>query len=189
VTALVTSRFLRRSSLTPPTPGHRVGVEPAGSPTGAPPASLPDPSRAPPTGSPVAAVETSISPTTLPPRPSPREALLISERVVVHLARLGTLPDQEVAPLGFSQVGMALDLQVAQNRLTNVLRRLVAAGILTEELRHVQGRSRRLKVYRLTSRGEGLGRELRRRAGASWTPGSAPNAAYGATGPARVGHP
>jgi DNA-binding MarR family transcriptional regulator len=107
---------------------------------------------------------------TIPPEPEPAAperpvvsptALRLSQRIVVHLSQLGTLGSTEVAPPGFSQAGMSESLNVRQNALTNVLRRLVAAGVLTEEVRHVRGASRRLKVYRLTPRGEALARELR----------------------------
>ncbi len=91
-----------------------------------------------------------------------REALRLSQRIVLHLARQGVLGPDEVAPLGFSQPGMSVALGVRQNALTNVLRRLVAAGVLSEDVRHVRGQPRRLKVYRLTPRGEELARDLRR---------------------------
>ncbi len=91
-----------------------------------------------------------------------REALRLSQRIVLHLARQGVLGPNEVAPVAFSQLGMSAELGVRQNALTNVLRRLVAAGVLTEEVRHVRGQPRRLKVYLLTPRGEELARDLRR---------------------------
>ena len=90
------------------------------------------------------------------------ESLRTSQRIVIHLAGLGSLSADEVAPLGFSQRGIAEALSVSQNALTNVLRRLVAGGVLTEDVRHVRGQPRRLKVYRLTGRGEALARDLRR---------------------------
>ncbi|MCI4340422.1 MAG: hypothetical protein L3J73_04055 [Thermoplasmata archaeon] len=98
--------------------------------------------------------------------PSPKmhvapEALRVSQRIVLHLAGLGTLGHDEVAPVGFTQIGMSEVLGVRQNALTNVLRRLVAADVVTEDTRHVRGQPRRLKVYRLTSRGEALARDLR----------------------------
>ncbi|HEY6237961.1 MAG TPA: hypothetical protein VIZ68_02090, partial [Thermoplasmata archaeon] len=48
-------------------------------------------------------------------------------------------------------------------QVSNVLRRLASSGLVVEELQHVQGQPRRLKVYRLSLRGEALARELRRR--------------------------
>lgn len=106
------------------------------------------------------------------PRPSgvraslgsqPSGTLLISQRVILQLFSLGRLGSDEVAPTGFTQQGLSEALETPQNSLTNVLRRLVAAGILVEDTRHVTGRDRRLKVYRLTTRGEGLASDLRRR--------------------------
>ncbi len=147
-----------------PTPPAPVGIPPS-SPsvpivTAAPPAS-PQPTEIPP---PLAAVVP-------PPEPSfpiapPKmhvapEALRVSQRIVLHLASLGTLGHDEIAPVGFTQIGMSEVLGVRQNALTNVLRRLVAANVVAEDVRHVRGQPRRLKVYRLTSRGELLARDLR----------------------------
>jgi hypothetical protein len=97
----------------------------------------------------------------------PTEALRLSQRVIVHLAQQGALPDEAVATEAFTQGGMATALGVPQNRLSNVLRRLRDAGALREDVRHVSGRSRRMKVYRLTPLGERLAQDLRRRAKAA----------------------
>jgi PKD repeat protein len=130
---------------------------------------------APPDGSAPAAPSSALAPPIAAPADSvPREGprgppvaaapvVRLSHRIVVHLAGQGTLGPSDVAPLGMTQAGMSAALGVRQNGLTNVLRRLVAAGVVTEELRHVSGQPRRLKVYRLTPRGELLARELRHR--------------------------
>jgi hypothetical protein len=169
--------------------GGAVGEEaPAagslGPPLGAPPevGGAPGPPATPPappmpavpgleaTGSiPAAIASPAGSPPIAPERP-PRAVLApgtlrLSQRIVLHLAGQGHLGPTEVVPLGFSQIGMSRALGVRQNGLTNVLRRLVAAGVLTEEMRHVHGQGRRLKVYRLTPRGEELARDLRRAPG------------------------
>lgn len=104
------------------------------------------------------------------PVPSPRtvpnpETLRLTERVVLHLGRLGRLHPDDLAPTGRTQAGMSEMLEVGQNSLTNVLRRLEAADILWHEVRHVRDRPRRLKVYGLTERGEALARDLRGRGG------------------------
>jgi PKD domain len=96
-----------------------------------------------------------------PVRPASPEAFRISHRVVVHLSLQGLLGPHDVATLGFTQPGISKALGIRQNALTNVLRRLVAAGVIVEDVRHVQGQPRRLKVYQLTPRGEALARELR----------------------------
>jgi hypothetical protein len=84
-------------------------------------------------------------------------------RVILHIARLGRVGADEVAPSGSSQKGMSGELGVRQGTLTKVLQRLVAAGALTVDRRHVAGSDRRLKVYRLTELGESIARDLRRR--------------------------
>ncbi|MCI4351065.1 MAG: PKD domain-containing protein [Thermoplasmata archaeon] len=92
---------------------------------------------------------------------SPVEGLRVSQRIVLHLAGQGALRADDVATLAFTQSGMAAALGIRQNALTNVLRRLLAAGVLTVDVRHVTGQPRRLKVYALTARGEALARDLR----------------------------
>jgi DNA-binding PadR family transcriptional regulator len=54
-------------------------------------------------------------------------------------------------------------LAVPQGVLTGVLRRLVAAEVMSERREHAQGVDRRVKVYRLTPLGEQVARDLRRR--------------------------
>ncbi|MCI4331423.1 MAG: PKD domain-containing protein [Thermoplasmata archaeon] len=97
-----------------------------------------------------------------PAPPEQVERLRLSQRVVLHLYSLGTLHDDEIAPPTFTQAGMSDRLEVGQSPLSNVLRRLVIAGVLSQDVRHVRGRPRRLRVYRLTSMGESLALELRR---------------------------
>lgn len=89
------------------------------------------------------------------------EALHTSQRLLIHLAGQGTMGPYDVAPVGVTQAGIGAALGVRQNSLTNVLRRLTDAGLIETEVRHVVGQPRRLKVYRLTPRGQILARELR----------------------------
>lgn len=86
----------------------------------------------------------------------------LSHRVILHIGAQGRIAVDSVGPEGLTQAGMARELRVTQNSLTNVLRRLVAAGVLVQDVRHVSGRPRRLRVYRFTERGESLYRDLRR---------------------------
>ncbi|MCI4318423.1 MAG: hypothetical protein L3J96_07785, partial [Thermoplasmata archaeon] len=91
-----------------------------------------------------------------------RDRLKLSQRVVLHLAAQGRLYDDEIATTAFTQAGMAERLSVGQSPLSNVLRRLVIGGVLTQDVRHVRTRPKRLRVYRLTSMGEALATEIRR---------------------------
>jgi DNA-binding MarR family transcriptional regulator len=80
--------------------------------------------------------------------------------VLLHLFTQGQLADGEVAPMSFTQGGMAERLQVGQSPLSSVLRRLVVAGLVSQDTRHVRGQPRRLRVYRLTPLGESVSRDL-----------------------------
>lgn len=103
-----------------------------------------------------------------PPRPSfPRETLRLSQRVILHVYAQGDLPPGAVAPPGLCQAGMVEALGIPQAGLAAVLRRLEAAGMFQTERGHVRGRDRRLKVYRLSSRGVELAQELRHRRSSS----------------------
>ncbi len=132
-----------------------------GPPSLAPPASSPTaPAARPPVPAPTPVREIAPAP---PVTHSTSDALKLSQRIVLHLAAQGNPGPYEVAPPGATQSGMIAALGVRQNALTNVLRRLVDGGILEVDVRHVRGQPRRLKVYRLSTRGELLARELRHR--------------------------
>jgi|GEM_PF-1253221 len=111
------------------------------------------------TSTPSAAAGTS----TASPRSSADEPRRWSREIVAYLGGLPTLGPDDIPTLDWTQKGMSERLGTGQNQVSNVLRRLVAAGVVIEELQHVQGQPRRLKVYRLSMRGEALAREIRRR--------------------------
>jgi DNA-binding MarR family transcriptional regulator len=94
---------------------------------------------------------------------STTEAVRLSQRVILHVYAQGNIPPGSVAPPGLCQGGIGEALGVTQGGLAAVLRRLEAAGIFTVERGHVQGRDRRLKIYRLSSYGLEVARELRGR--------------------------
>ena len=94
----------------------------------------------------------------------------MSERILLVLAREGRLGDDTLVRPVRTQAGLVDALASNQSAVSKVLRRLVAAELLTEERRHVAGRNQRLKVYALTRRGEQLARELARRRNVSLLP-------------------
>ncbi len=121
----------------------------------------------------------SVSPTSANPDPSqtarvPPERLHLSQRVVLHIYQQGRLMDDEVATLAFTQAGMSEKLGIGQSPISNILRRLEVGGVLKQDVRHVFGRPRRLRVYRLTAMGEALALELMRRRPRPGTPGASP---------------
>ena len=141
-----------------------VALEPS-VPTAGPALGPPDPeTTAPvalvgPSASAVLPVPEPISPPG-PPAPSGAPRLKLSQRVMLHLYKQGHLGDGEVAPIGFTQGGMSEQLGVAQSPLSSVLRRLVVAGLVVQDTRHVRGQPRRLRVYRLSPLGESVARDL-----------------------------
>ena len=84
-------------------------------------------------------------------------------RVIVHLASLGRLANDDVAKRGYTQGGIVDALGIPQGTIAKVLDRLEAADVVETSTRHVSGEPRRLKVYRLTALGESVARELRLR--------------------------
>ncbi|HEV2450274.1 MAG TPA: PKD domain-containing protein [Thermoplasmata archaeon] len=135
---------------------RRSANDDAGEPPAPPPAPSDPGSMAPSPSAPsVAAASAGLA-----VRPTARQRRLTQE-VLVHLYSLGRWGPHELAPAEATQAGIGSGIGSAQNALSNVLRRLEAAGFLASELTHVPGRSRRVKAYRLTPRGEALARSLR----------------------------
>jgi hypothetical protein len=86
-----------------------------------------------------------------------------SDEILLHLGGLGRPSPHEVADPSRTQGGMGERLGIPQNVVSPILRRLAAAGVVAVEVRHVRNGRRRLKVYRLTDRGEAVVRDLRSR--------------------------
>jgi DNA-binding PadR family transcriptional regulator len=176
---------LRRASMTPPqasadAEGVRLHAWNSRQPrTGVPSATAPIPVRTsapdgPASPPPDQAHAASSATTPAPPvRPSPdaapfprsaanpNEGVGLARRVITHLSQLGHLGPDDVAPVGFTQQGMAAALQVRQGTLVKVLQRLRAANVVTVDRRHVSGLDRRLLIYRLTALGESVARDMR----------------------------
>jgi PKD repeat protein len=95
------------------------------------------------------------------PQSSREDSRRLSERILVHLYWYGRPTSDGVARPDSSQAGMARRLGVGQNSISKSLQRLVDAGLVSMELRHVPGAPRRLRTYALTSRGEATARGIR----------------------------
>lgn len=93
------------------------------------------------------------------------DSVRLALRVVVQLDRLGPPgPDGSARPEA-TQDGLAGTLGVTQGAVSKVLARLMAVNMVVQERRHVRGRDRRVRVYFLSSEGEGLAREIEQRFG------------------------
>ncbi len=155
----------------PASPGPAATAPEAGAAV-VPPTALLGPESREPSGPPAPAPPVPDSPLTPPPRPPtvPAEALRLSFRLVLHIAAQGAVGAHEVAPPELTQAGMAKALGAKQNTIATLLKRLEVAQVLTSDVRHVKGAPRRMKVYRLTTRGEELARDIRTRRAASRPP-------------------
>jgi hypothetical protein len=142
----------RRSSAPPPAGVYGGFVSGAGTD----PADLPEPGLpAAPTDAGAAASAVSLEAETPGGRPDPRR---VTREVVVFLYRLGRVAPDDLPTSDWTQSGIGERLAIPQNVLSNVLRRLEAAGVVTSLTEHVHGRPRRVKTYYLTSAGERLAR-------------------------------
>lgn len=99
------------------------------------------------------------------PPGSKEEQVRLSLRIVVLLSQIGPPGADGVAKSESTQRGMAQVLSVTQGAVSKVVNRLVIAGVILRERHHVRGQGRRVRIYFLTSRGEGLAREIRERFG------------------------
>lgn len=109
-----------------------------------------------------------------PPTSVPADQVHLSERLLIVLAREGRPGDDSPVRPVRTQAGLANVLTSNQSAVSKVLRRLVAAELVTEERRHVPGHTQRLKVYALTRRGETLARQVARRRNLSLLPDRTP---------------
>ena len=86
---------------------------------------------------------------------------LLTFRLVRHLTELPRTAPGDLGARTQTQAGIAEALGVQTSAVSRVLKRLAAAGLVAGETGHVLGVDRRVRVYRLTPRGERLGRALR----------------------------
>lgn len=89
-----------------------------------------------------------------PPTTLSHEAIQVSKRILQHLRTVQYLDQPGRAPQGLTQGGILTTLNLSQGAVASALARLVAANLVEVRLDHVAGHPRRLKVYRLTPRGE-----------------------------------
>jgi PKD repeat protein/DNA-binding MarR family transcriptional regulator len=161
----------------PTTPGPTTLGSPPATPV--PSAELHEPTG----GAPVTAVAASALPTVgptigiEPPASPPRPVVGIpaelpgadtfqgrrqlTQQLIRHLSSLPRLGPSDIPTAGFTQAGIAEALEVRRGAVSKVLQRLVAAGFIEVRTEHVTGGDRRVRVYRLTARGEQLALALR----------------------------
>jgi len=90
--------------------------------------------------------------------------ITIGERIVVHLAQYTRVQDEFVVPPELGQSGIAHSLGITRAHAAIELRRAMDAGRVEVRTAHITGYPTRRKVYRLTTKGEGIARAVRDRA-------------------------
>jgi DNA-binding transcriptional ArsR family regulator len=85
----------------------------------------------------------------------------LTYQLIRHLSSLPRLWPGDLPTREWTQAGMAAALGVGQSAVSRILRRLTAANVVRMETSHVRESNRRMRVYRLTERGERLGRAIR----------------------------
>lgn len=95
--------------------------------------------------------------TALGPLPGAQQLTL---RLLQRLATLPRVAPGEIPTRECTQAGLADYLGAGQSAVSKILRRLSASGIVESATGHVTGNTRRVRIYRLTARGERLGRSL-----------------------------
>ncbi|MFI5414151.1 MAG: PKD domain-containing protein [Candidatus Lutacidiplasmatales archaeon] len=85
----------------------------------------------------------------------------IANRLIRHLAELPRLAPGDTPGPERTQAGLVAALGAGQSAVSRVLGQLRRGGVVGVETAHVVGSSRRVRVYRLTPRGERLGSALR----------------------------
>jgi len=93
----------------------------------------------------------------------PQETVRLSRRIVVHLFGLGRRAPDDVGRPEATQRGIGAALGAEQSAVSKVVRRLIAAEVVTAARIHVRGVDRRVNVYSLTRKGELLAHEIRSR--------------------------
>ena len=124
-------------------------------------------SRSPAVSVPAPALSVPVPPTPIErpfPTPSPvpsvspvaPESIRLSERVLAHLLRHASVTAEGEHGNAVTQRGIGSAVGATQGALSNVLRRLEDGGVIVRDKAHVRGRSKRVNVYGLTTRGREL---------------------------------
>jgi tetratricopeptide (TPR) repeat protein len=79
--------------------------------------------------------------------------LTVQERILLHLGEYSKFVDQLEVPFALTQEGIASVVGVVRSAIPRAIKKLISKAHVKEELAHVNGLSRRRKVYYLTTEG------------------------------------
>jgi hypothetical protein len=91
---------------------------------------------------------------------APVRQLSVAEKVLVHLSRVRTERDSDVAPWDACQEGIAESVGMLRSHVPRAVRELMTGGFVEESKRHVVQGEKRMKVYLVTPKGLARGKEI-----------------------------
>jgi DNA-binding MarR family transcriptional regulator len=87
--------------------------------------------------------------------------LTINDRILLHLLDNVQSKNKREAPYSITQKGIAEGVKIRWNHVPRAVGRLKKMGYLSEEMSHIEGKTRRQKAYYLTDSGMLFARNLR----------------------------
>ena len=87
--------------------------------------------------------------------------LTVQERILLHLGEHSKYVDQLEVPFALTQEGIAQSVGVVRSAIPRAIKKLISKNHVREELAHVNGLSRRRKIYYLTTDGLVYSSELK----------------------------
>jgi DNA-binding PadR family transcriptional regulator len=98
----------------------------------------------------------------IPDKESPaKHHLTTNERILLHLLEFYKAANIRDAPMAITQRGIADAVNIRWNHVPRAMNKLKKEGFVSESLSHIQGKTRRQKVYYLTDDGLLTARNLR----------------------------
>jgi tetratricopeptide (TPR) repeat protein/DNA-binding MarR family transcriptional regulator len=79
--------------------------------------------------------------------------LTVQERILLHLSEYSKYVDQLQVPFALTQEGIAESVGVVRSAIPRAIKKLISKDFAKEQLAHVDGLSRRRKIYYLTTDG------------------------------------
>jgi DNA-binding MarR family transcriptional regulator len=89
--------------------------------------------------------------------------LTVNEKILLHLLENHRSQNLREAPLSITQKGIAENVKIRWNHVPRAMHSLKKQGYVTEDMSHIEGKSRRQKAYFLTDEGLLFAKNLRER--------------------------
>jgi DNA-binding MarR family transcriptional regulator len=94
---------------------------------------------------------------------SKKHHLTVNEKILLHLLENHRSQNLREAPLSITQKGIAENVKIRWNHVPRAMHSLKKQGYVTEDMSHIEGKTRRQKAYFLTDEGLLFAKNLRER--------------------------